>query len=302
MLRPLAATVRHDAARLVRPRRRALGDPRVRDHEPLGRRRRDDPLPRGPQGHSRSLYEAATIDGAGQVRQFWNVTLPMLSPLIFYNVVMGIIGSFQVFTQAKVMTDGGPNDCTLFYVLNLYRQAFEFHNMGYASAMAWVLFLIVLGLTIAGVPRLEESGLLRGAQGVTTATFHPPCKHRSMHARRLHADAATPRRTATASIAEKACDTLHTAQPPRSRTVCTIGPGVCSRAQPRDHRLADDDVAYTLLIVGSTRRSSSRSTSSSTHRSRPRPQVQAGDFITPPESFADVKSVATTRGRSRRTR
>jgi multiple sugar transport system permease protein len=94
------------------------------------------------------MYEAATIDGAGAARRLWNVTLPMLSPLIFYNVVMGIIGSFQIFTQAKVMTNGGPNDATLFYVLNLYRQAFEFHNMGYASAMAWVLFLIVLALTI----------------------------------------------------------------------------------------------------------------------------------------------------------
>ena len=71
----------------------------------------------------------------------------MLSPLIFYNIVMGIIGSFQVFVQAMVMTDGGPKDATLFYVLNLYRQAFKFHNMGYASALAWVLFLILLGLT-----------------------------------------------------------------------------------------------------------------------------------------------------------
>jgi len=102
----------------------------------------------GLKGIPTSLYEAATIDGAGRVRQFWNVTLPMLSPLIFYNVVMGIIGSFQVFVQAMVMTDGGPNDLTLFYVLNLYRQAFLFHNMGYASALAWVLFGILLGLTI----------------------------------------------------------------------------------------------------------------------------------------------------------
>jgi ABC-type sugar transport system permease subunit len=95
-----------------------------------------------------SLYEAATIDGAGQARKLWNVTLPMLSPYIFYNLIMGIIGSFQVFVQAMVMTQGGPDDKTLFYVLNLYRQAFEFHNMGYASALAWVLFLILLGLTI----------------------------------------------------------------------------------------------------------------------------------------------------------
>ncbi|MEA2709549.1 MAG: multiple sugar transport system permease protein [Phycisphaerales bacterium] len=102
----------------------------------------------GLKGIPISLYEAATIDGAGQVRKFWNVTLPMLSPLIFYNLVMGIIASFQVFVQAMVMTQGGPDDLTLFYVLNLYRQAFEFHNMGYASALAWVLFLILLGVTI----------------------------------------------------------------------------------------------------------------------------------------------------------
>ena len=89
----------------------------------------------------------------GPIRRLWNVTLPMLSPLIFYNIVMGIIGSFQIFTQVYVMTGadsttrGGPDNATLFYVLNLYRQAFEFHHMGYASAMAWVLFVIVLIIT-----------------------------------------------------------------------------------------------------------------------------------------------------------
>ena len=102
----------------------------------------------GLKGIPASLYEAAVIDGAGPWRRLVSVTLPMLSPLIFYNLVMGLIGSFQVFTQAKVMTDGGPNNDTLFYVLNLYRQAFVFHNMGYASAMAWVLFVLVLGLTL----------------------------------------------------------------------------------------------------------------------------------------------------------
>jgi multiple sugar transport system permease protein len=102
----------------------------------------------GLKGIPLSLYEAATIDGAGPMRKLWNVTLPMLSPLIFYNLVMGIIGSFQVFTQAYVMTGAGPNNATLFYVLSLYRHAFEFHNMGYASAMAWILFVIVLLLTV----------------------------------------------------------------------------------------------------------------------------------------------------------
>ena len=102
----------------------------------------------GLKGIPASLYEAARIDGAGPARRFWNVTLPMLSPLIFYNLVMGIIGSFQVFTQAYTMTGPGPENSTLFYVLQLYRHAFEFHNMGYASAMAWVLFVIVLLLTL----------------------------------------------------------------------------------------------------------------------------------------------------------
>lgn len=103
----------------------------------------------GLKGIPTSLYEAATIDGAGPLRRFWNVTLPMLSPLLFYNLVMGIIGSFQVFTQAYIMTGAGPENATLFYVLQLFRQAFEFHNMGYASALAWILFVLCLVLTLA---------------------------------------------------------------------------------------------------------------------------------------------------------
>jgi multiple sugar transport system permease protein len=102
----------------------------------------------GLKGIPQSLYEAATVDGAGTWRKFTSVTLPMLSPLIFYNLVMGIIGSFQVFTQAYIMTGAGPDNATLFYVYQLYRQAFEFHNMGYASAMAWILFVICLLLTV----------------------------------------------------------------------------------------------------------------------------------------------------------
>lgn len=105
----------------------------------------------GLKGVPASLYEAARIDGAGPVRRFWNVTLPQLSPLLFYNFVMGIIGSFQVFTQALIINQdniGGPGNAWLFYVLNLYRQAFIFHNMGYASAMAWVLFVICLAVTV----------------------------------------------------------------------------------------------------------------------------------------------------------
>jgi multiple sugar transport system permease protein len=100
----------------------------------------------GLKGISASLYEAARIDGAGPLRRLWNITIPMLSPLLFYNLVMGMIGSFQMFTQAKIMQ--GPNNSTLTYVLELYREAFEQHNMGYASALAWVLFVIILALTI----------------------------------------------------------------------------------------------------------------------------------------------------------
>ncbi|MEM1026903.1 MAG: extracellular solute-binding protein [Planctomycetota bacterium] len=96
----------------------------------------------------RGLTEAATIDGASAWHRLIHITLPMLSPLIFFNLIMGIIGSFQVFTQAFVMTRRGPDDATLFYVLYLYLQAFEFHNMGYASALAWVLFVVILLVTL----------------------------------------------------------------------------------------------------------------------------------------------------------
>jgi multiple sugar transport system permease protein len=101
----------------------------------------------GLQGIPQTLYEAAVIDGANWWSKFWNVTLPMLSPIIFFNFVMGVIGTFQVFTQGYIMTSGGPNHSTLFYVLYLYQNAFEYLRMGYASAMAWILFFIILVLT-----------------------------------------------------------------------------------------------------------------------------------------------------------
>ena len=93
------------------------------------------------------LYEAAIIDGAGPLHRLWHVTLPMLSPVIFFNLVMGVIGAFQYFTEAYVMTQGGPEDSTLFYALYLFRRAWSYLDMGYASAMAWVLFLIVMAST-----------------------------------------------------------------------------------------------------------------------------------------------------------
>lgn len=101
----------------------------------------------GLQGVPKHLREAAVVDGANVWQQFRHVTLPMLSPTIFFSVVTGIIGSFQVFTQSYVMTQGGPLNSTLFYVLYLYRRAFEFFEMGYASAMAWILFLTIVSFT-----------------------------------------------------------------------------------------------------------------------------------------------------------
>lgn len=102
----------------------------------------------GLQGISDSYYEAARIDGANGFQQFRYITLPMLTPTIFFNLILGIIGSFQVFTSAYIMTAGGPNNASLFYVLYLFRNAFEYFKMGKASAMAWVLFLILLGFTM----------------------------------------------------------------------------------------------------------------------------------------------------------
>ncbi len=99
------------------------------------------------QGVPTVFYEAATLDGAGTWRRFWHVTLPLITPVLLLNLVMGIIGSFQVFTQAFIMTKGGPNYATLFYVLYLYQQAFDWFSLGYASALAWILFLVILAFT-----------------------------------------------------------------------------------------------------------------------------------------------------------
>lgn len=101
----------------------------------------------GLQGISDSYYEAARIDGASAWQQFRAVTLPQLSPVIFFNLILGVIGSFQVFTEAYVMTSGGPNNATLTYALNIFRNAFEYFKLGKASAMAWILFLILLVIT-----------------------------------------------------------------------------------------------------------------------------------------------------------
>lgn len=102
----------------------------------------------GLQSIPNELYEAASIDGAGRWKRFVHVTLPMLSPFILFNLVIGMIGTMQIFGEAYIMTAGGPFDSTLFYAYYLFKQAFQFFRMGYASALAWILFVIVLVLTL----------------------------------------------------------------------------------------------------------------------------------------------------------
>ena len=100
------------------------------------------------QGVPSEIYEACELDGASATRKFLSVTMPMISPVILFNLVMGIIGSFQVFTSSYVMTAGGPSNASLFYLLYLYRNAWQFLKMGYASALAWVLFVIIMFFTL----------------------------------------------------------------------------------------------------------------------------------------------------------
>lgn len=94
------------------------------------------------------LYEAAEIDGANWWQKTFNITIPMITPAIFFILVMGLIGSFQYFTQVYIMTNGGPINSTLLYALYLYRNAFVYYKMGYACSMAWFLFILVLALTL----------------------------------------------------------------------------------------------------------------------------------------------------------
>ncbi|RYG39412.1 sugar ABC transporter permease [bacterium] len=93
------------------------------------------------------LYEAAILDGAGAFQRMRKITLPLLTPVIFFNVVMGVIGAFQYFTQAYILTNGGPEDSTQFYALYLFNRAWRYLDMGYASAMAWILFVVVIAST-----------------------------------------------------------------------------------------------------------------------------------------------------------
>lgn len=102
----------------------------------------------GLQSIPTELYEAAAIDGAGRIRQFRHITLPMLSPTIFFNLVTGLIAAFQIFESAYVMTGGGPKYATYFFGLNIYFTAFQSLRFGYASTLAWMLFAIIVALTV----------------------------------------------------------------------------------------------------------------------------------------------------------
>ena len=104
----------------------------------------------GLQSVPTELYEAARIDGAGRWAQFRNVTFPMVSPVLFYNLIIALIGTFQYFTQAYVITNGrgDPDNATLFFNLNLYREGWRYYDMGYAATLAWLLFVIVLSITV----------------------------------------------------------------------------------------------------------------------------------------------------------
>lgn len=102
----------------------------------------------GMQGIPIELYEAAQLDGAGERQLFWRITLPMLTPILFFNLVIGVIGSLQTFTQVYLMTSGGPNNASMMMVPFLFQIGFEFYRMGQASAVAWILFVIILLLTL----------------------------------------------------------------------------------------------------------------------------------------------------------
>jgi multiple sugar transport system permease protein len=102
----------------------------------------------GLQGIPESLYEAASIDGAGRWAKLRHVTIPLISPVMFFNLIMGVIGSFQVFTVGFLVTAGGPQNATLFYVLYTYRTGIQYFDMGYAAVLAWILFFIILALTL----------------------------------------------------------------------------------------------------------------------------------------------------------
>jgi len=120
----------------------------------------------GLQGVPTELYDAASIDGAGRWSKFRYVTIPMLSPVLLFSFVLGIIGSFQSFTNALVMTNGGPSQASLFFVLYIYRNAWQYNQMGYAAALSWVLFAVILVVVVivlrTTASRVFYAGTARG--------------------------------------------------------------------------------------------------------------------------------------------
>ncbi|WP_258234817.1 carbohydrate ABC transporter permease, partial [Paenibacillus agaridevorans] len=95
----------------------------------------------------KELYEASEVDGAGSFQRFKSITLPLLTPVLLFNLIMGIINGFKVFTEGMIVTGGGPFDKTLFYVLYLYEKSFRYYEMGYGSAMAWILLMVIAAFT-----------------------------------------------------------------------------------------------------------------------------------------------------------
>src|SRR5699024_303566 len=102
----------------------------------------------GLQGIPQTLYEAASVDGAGAFHRFWNITIPMLSPTLFFASVITFIGAFQIFEPMFIMTQGGPGDTTLSIVMHVYETGFRRFEMGYASALALVVFVVILIVTL----------------------------------------------------------------------------------------------------------------------------------------------------------
>jgi multiple sugar transport system permease protein len=102
----------------------------------------------GLKGIPQTLYEAAVLDGAGPLRKFWNITLPLMTPVILYSIILGLSGGMTVFAPAYIITQGGPANSTTFYVYYLWQNAFRYSQMGYAAAMAWVLFIITFILAM----------------------------------------------------------------------------------------------------------------------------------------------------------
>ena len=119
----------------------------------------------GLQGVPRQLYEAVDVDGGNRLHKLWHITVPMMTPTILFNLILAIIGAMQTFIQAYIMTQGGPNNASLFYVLYLYRKAFQESDMGYASALAWVLFVLIAVLSFFVLKTSDRWVYYEGGKG-----------------------------------------------------------------------------------------------------------------------------------------